>query len=295
MRCSESRFRWLATGAILTGCFLAFSACTERDMEEPIRPTDSGNIDPNSSTAAGDPALGGGPQIDEPASAGELDVDDSDAPLGTLTDEPWGPPSGMSGDDAAGDFASPGTAPDSAVGPSTETLTGENEGDLESAFEDKPVYAPGQRSRTAPKVSETLRKKPKARSQAKSSKPIGTGKEKRWITAVILNVRSSPDRNSTVVRTLNGGTAVAVDVVDAKWARLAPGEYIRLRHLSTKPQRAVSDEEVTNIENQRANARNVDRRTGRPKPAAKGSSSGSGNVPKIKTDKPLGRPIKKSN
>jgi hypothetical protein len=242
-------------GLILTLCL---GACTDGELEEPIKPSDAGSIDPNSSTAAGDPALG----IEQPASPLPEDEDD-DAPLGTLTDEPWGPPAGL-GESSGEDLASPSTAPDSAEGPTTSP----DDPDLDGAFEDKPVYAPGKRRSTAPRVTETLRDGSKRQAKTKIE---GTGKNKRWVTAVILNVRSAPNRTSKVVRTMNGGTTVMVDIVDDKWAKLKDGEYIRLRHLSVKPQRTVSSDEVTK------------RRAAEDK------------GPKIKVNKPLGKPMKKSD
>ena len=242
-------------GLLVLICSLG--ACTNGDLEEPIRPSDSGSIDPNSSTPAGDPALG----IEQPASPLPVDDEDDDAPLGTLTDEPWGPPAGV-GEASGEDLASPSTAPDSAEGPTTNP----EDPDLDGAFEDKPVYAPGKRRSTAPRVTETLRDGSKRQTTTKIE---GTGKNKRWITAVILNVRSAPNRTSKVVRTLNGGTAVMIDIVDDKWAKLKDGEYIRLRHLSVKPQRNVSNDEVSR------------RRAAEDK------------GPKIKVDKPLGKPMKK--
>ena len=65
----------------------------------------------------------------------------------------------------------------------------------------------------------------------------GSGPETRYVTSFQLNVRSKPNRFSPILRNLDRGSTVHVKMM-GDWAELGPGEYIRTRHLSTKPVRA---------------------------------------------------------
>lgn len=67
-----------------------------------------------------------------------------------------------------------------------------------------------------------------------SGSVIGTGKSKRYVQAVQLNVRSEPNRWSKVVRRVNHGDVLMVTLLKGGWSKLAEGEFVRTKHLGKK-------------------------------------------------------------
>lgn len=74
---------------------------------------------------------------------------------------------------------------------------------------------------------------PDAPAPAAAEPPGFTGKPmSRYITSFALNVRSGPTKEAPVVRHVKWGDRVDV-VINGEWAKLAPGEFISSKHLST--------------------------------------------------------------
>jgi len=247
---------------------LHVSCSKDEAPSDPIQPSDAGAIDPN---AAALPADLGGP-VDPATAPGDIpgdipggDVpedsaaDDAvDAPLGTLTEDPWaapGEPSDIKDGTGSvkGENLEGGTTADTggipSMGDGTEVPPPAASSSITDDQSTGPGYVPARKkTKKAPAVVANSSGKKKKKAKSKSGPKIAgkqskNGESTRYVKAIQLNIRSAPDRKSTVVRRIKGGDKVTV-TFEGPWAKLGEGEYIRTKYLSKSPQRAVTEAEI---------------------------------------------------
>jgi len=250
-------------------------SCTKDDgPSDPIQPSDEGAVDPNATALPPefgdpvDPATAPGDvqgDMDDGASAdGTSTADDAvDAPLGTLTDDPWaapGEPADLKDGSGSivGEDLSSGSEADTAGIPSmgsdslTDPLADPTYDAGTSGSTNSLGYSPATKKPAAPKAAARKKSAKAKKSKSKSAaamaagsggESFGSGSSVRYVTAIQLNVRSAPNRRASMVRRIKGGDKVNVTMTGS-WAKLGEGEYVRTKFLSKKPQRVVSEEEI---------------------------------------------------
>lgn len=200
---------WSLTAAALLGLSGACTSGPSASSEEPV---------------AAEPPAGADPSQKDKANPSAPKTDETET-VGTLTEQP------------------PGVSPKVEGGT---TNTGETAAPPPSAFGDESTPDPAAEALQEPRSAKSIKKqKGKARDKA-SAKAVKAPKV-RYVKGTLLNVRAKPSLKAPVVRKLLGGAEVRAEI-HGGWAKIGDGEWVRTKHLSTKPTRQVSEDEAQKAE-----------------------------------------------
>lgn len=194
-------------------CLFMVTACAGDEENAPQEPV---LAEPDTGNYPDDPALAKDPNA--PADAAKTPDDE---PVGTLTDNGTAPP----------EPPTAGVSPDS---------DGEGEGPL-GAFDDGPTHVEGPGANAAATGDESAKSSAAQKKKSKTKKE--PGQVTRYVSAVLLNVRTKPSSRAKIVRRLNGGEKVQVTVM-GKFAKLGESEWVAAKYLSRKPTKVVTDADV---------------------------------------------------